>query len=90
MTTGLRTACVFLGLSILVLTFAVVRRGERWEFAAAMFFGEWGLAHLALERAHGQDGMLIVAVLMYSAMVATAVMWRISFREWQRRAKAPH
>jgi hypothetical protein len=90
MTTGLLSACVFLGLSILVLTFAVIRRAERWEFVAALFFGEWGIAHLALERAHGQDGMLIFAVLMFGAMVATAVMWRSSFKEWQRRAKAQH
>jgi uncharacterized membrane protein len=88
MTLSLGLGLLLSGISLVHLIDIVRRRGERFEYASAMFTGELGLMFVVSESLP-RDRLGLVVVLAFGlSMLSTMVVWVILFRRYKRQSAA--
>ena len=78
------------GLFLLLMSFVylldiVRRKGERFEFFAAMFYGELGLMFVFGQIIQSEAVALAVIITFGISMLISAVFWWKYFRQYKRR-----
>jgi len=80
MALSLGTGILMLLAGAVFLLSAAVRRAAVFEYAWAMFFGEWGLMLLAGQVIPAGRVQLLVSMTLVASMLATAALWWKLFR----------
>lgn len=81
---------VLLGLGLLQAVVALWKSSLAFEWAAALFFGEFGLLLLLGQLAPDKSSRIVVSALFAAAMVATAVTWYRLFRKHSSAGSGPN
>lgn len=84
MDTSFATGLLLLIAATVFLISAVVRRAERFEFAYALFFGEWAMVWLSNVLVPSGSAQIVVKLMFVGAMIMTGVMWWRLFRDFQQ------
>ena len=84
----LASGIFMLALSAVYLVSVTVRKGEAFEYAGAMFFGEFGLLFLVRYIVPSDRGQLIVTIAFGLGMFWTMAVWWKLFRKFQRKTGA--
>ncbi|MEO8622766.1 MAG: hypothetical protein ABI625_16970 [bacterium] len=89
MTATLGTGLLLVGGCIVFLVSAVVRKGPAFEYAWALFFGEFGMVFIAGAILPSGPAGKIVALLLVASMLFTWTIWLTLFRQFQRSGARP-
>jgi hypothetical protein len=91
MNTTLATGLFVMASAAIYLVNIAWRKGERFEYASALFFGEWGLMLVAGERVRAETGSEMlgvgVAIAFGLSMLSTAIVWWKLFQRYKRDAR---